>query len=137
MVAALALIVTAINVFILILFSKTYTKDLLTNRWISIKKFNALKASYKDFRGVYIIKNVSKTMYYVGQSLQVIHRVGNHLRGYGNGDVYADIKRGDKFKIYLMKFNRLRFKTLNDMERYYIKKYDSYNSGYNRNQGNN
>lgn len=104
--------------------------------WLSVDDFNALKSIKKDFKGIYIFYNETKQMYYVGQSIHVIQRVKKHLSGYGNGDVYVDIKNGDIFKICLEKFRRTDFISLNKMERHYIEKYDACDNGYNRTKGN-
>lgn len=62
-------------------------------------------ASKYNFPGVYILHNVTKDKYYIGQGRQVIDRVNDrvnmHFTGHGNGDVYADYKYGDIFTIKL------------------------------------
>lgn len=52
-----------------------------------------------EFTGIYILHNVTRDMYYVGQSIRVLHRIRQHLTGHGNGDAYADYKHGDEFAI--------------------------------------
>lgn len=89
-----------------------------------------------NFAGVYILYNKTKKMYYVGQGKQVISRVNNHFTGKGNGDVYADYKYGDVFKIRLLALEGSGFKTLNDLERETIKTYDAFAHGYNKTRGN-
>ena len=67
------------------------------------RQFHKIKsdpgAAKHDFPGVYILHNLDKDMYYVGQGKRVMQRVGNHFAGHGNGDVYADYKYGDRFSI--------------------------------------
>ena len=95
---------------------------------------DALRQS--DFTGVYVLHNKSKDMYYVGQSVKVIDRVGQHLTGHGNGDVYADFKYGDEFEVSTVSLVDSGYGSLNDLERDTIAAYDAYNNGYNRTAGN-
>lgn len=97
------------------------------------------KPSYalkQNFAGVYILHNKTKNIFYVGQGKQVLNRVNNHFTGKGNGDVYADYKYGDKFTIKMIALENSGFDTLNDLERYAIRKYDAYENGYNKTRGN-
>ena len=89
-----------------------------------------------DFEGVYILHNISKDMYYVGQSINVVDRVRNHLKGKGNGDVYADFKYGDKFEVILIAIEDTEYEYLNDLERHCIAAYHAFEKGYNKNRGN-
>lgn len=89
-----------------------------------------------DFTGVYVLHNVTKDMYYVGQSVKVINRVGQHLTGHGSGDVYADFKYGDEFEVSTVSLAESGYGSLNDIERDTIAAYDAYNHGYNRTAGN-
>ena len=89
-----------------------------------------------DFTGVYVLHNKTKGMYYVGQSVRVIDRVGQHLTGHGNGDVYADFKYGDEFEVSTVSLAESGYGSLNDLERDTIAAHDAYNSGYNRTPGN-
>jgi len=93
-------------------------------------------ASQHNFEGVYILYNQTKDMYYVGQAKQVLNRVNNHFTGKGNGDVYADYKYGDKWTIRMIALSESPFDTLNELERYVIDAYNSYEKGYNKNRGN-
>jgi excinuclease UvrABC nuclease subunit len=52
--------------------------------------------------GVYILNNVTKGMYYIGQAKSIFDRVNQHFTGKGNGDVYADYKYGSVFTITLV-----------------------------------
>ena len=89
-----------------------------------------------EFDGVYIIYNITKDMYYVGQSKHVMARVNSHLTGHGNGDVYADYKYGDEFEITLIPLKESGYSSLNAMEKDTIDMYDAYTKGYNRTRGN-
>ena len=89
-----------------------------------------------NFPGVYILHNVSKDMYYVGQGQKVLNRVNNHFTGKGNGDVYADYKYGDVFTISIIALEGSGYDTLNELERDMISCYESFYRGYNKTRGN-
>lgn len=89
-----------------------------------------------DFPGVYIIKNKTKRMYYVGQGTRVCSRVNMHFTGKGNGDLYADYKYEDRFSVKIIPLKRSSFKTLNELERHFIAYYKADTKGYNRTKGN-
>lgn len=89
-----------------------------------------------DFTGIYVIHNLTKDMYYVGQSTRVVGRVSQHFCGRGNGDVYADYKYGDEFEISLVSLCESGYESLDALERDTIKAYDAYEHGYNRTRGN-
>lgn len=99
--------------------------------------FDLRKNINNDLPGVYIIHNINNGMYYVGQSVHLYNRVNQHFTGHGNGDVYADYKRGgDKFTIKLIKLKNSGYTNLDKLEKDMITKYDALNSGYNKTQGN-
>lgn len=75
-------------------------------------------------------------MYYVGQGKKVFQRVNNHFTGHGNGDVYSDYKYGDNFTIKMIRLKGSGFKTLNELERCTISKYNAFSKGYNKTRGN-
>ena len=89
-----------------------------------------------NFAGVYILFNLTKNMYYVGQGKEILNRVNSHFTGKGNGDVYADYKYGDIFTIKMIALKNSGFRTLNDLERNAILTYDAFASGYNKTRGN-
>jgi hypothetical protein len=89
-----------------------------------------------EFTGVYILHNVTKDKYYVGQSVRVMQRVRQHLTGHGNGDVYADWKYGDVFTVRTISLVESGYQSLNDLERDMIDAYDAMSSGYNKTRGN-
>ncbi|MCM2138914.1 GIY-YIG nuclease family protein [Vagococcus fluvialis] len=88
------------------------------------------------YPGIYVIYNFDKELYYVGQSKDVFKRLSNHLEGSGNGDVYADFKYGDNFKVLTVPLENSGFKDLNELERNFIEYYDAYENGYNKTRGN-
>lgn len=89
-----------------------------------------------EISGVYILHNTSKDKYYIGQSVKVYQRVAAHFAGRGNGDVYADYKYGDKWKIQLIGLNQSKFESLDALEKHYIQIFDACNNGYNKTRGN-
>lgn len=88
------------------------------------------------FEGVYIIHNLTKHKYYVGQGASVMDRISQHFMGHGNGDVYADYIYGDRFEIQALALANSGFRTLDDLERYTIRTFKAYEKGYNRTRGN-
>ena len=96
----------------------------------------ALYSNNYNFAGVYILFNKSKDLYYVGQGKQILNRVNGHFTGKGNGDVYADYKYGDDWTIKMIALEGCGFNSLNELERYAIETYDSYQRGYNKTRGN-
>ncbi len=116
------------------------------SNWMPAEKFlrmrnvrndkNRLASEKYNVKGVYILHNISRHKYYVGQAHKLLSRVNGHLTGKGNGDVYADYIYGDKFRVRFVRFRGRAFKSLNEMERYYIDKYHAQNAGYNKTVGN-
>lgn len=90
-----------------------------------------------DSVGVYIILNCTKSMYYVGQAKRLYFRVNQHFTGYGNGDIYADYKYGDQFRIRLITLRESGYDDLDKLERDMIKQYHANVDGYNKTSGNN
>ena len=97
---------------------------------------NELKMRGFNSKGIYIFTNLKNKRTYVGQSVNVLRRVQQHLNGRGNKDLHNDFIRGDKFTIRFIKLTDTPFKTLNALERHYISKKNSYYAGYNKTQGN-
>ena len=89
-----------------------------------------------EFTGVYILHNVTKGKYYVGQSIRVLSRINQHLTGHGNGDVYADFKYGDGFTVSTIPMQGSGYQSLNDLERDAISAYNAKDNGYNMTYGN-
>lgn len=111
-------------------------RQLLSNQLeLDAEEFLGMR-SLPEFTGIYILHNVSKDMYYVGQSVRVVQRVRNHLAGRGNGDVYADFKYGDRFTIRGVAMDGSGYLSIDDLERDMIDAFDALNSGYNRTRGN-
>lgn len=89
-----------------------------------------------DFKGCYIIHNLSKDIYYVGQSIHVVSRLNNHFTGKGNNDVYFDYRNGQNFSISVVPLAISKDNTLNSEERHLISAYNAYDNGYNKTRGN-
>lgn len=104
----------------------------------SICAMNFLSNKFsKNVSGVYILHNKCRGVTYVGQSTNVKERAKAHLNGLGHRtDLYSHFIRGDRFTVKIIKFEGSGFKTLNELERYYINLYDSFYNGYNRTRGN-
>lgn len=99
--------------------------------------FKLKKKINGDMVGVYIIYNVNKNKYYVGQATRLFFRVNQHFTGHGNGDVYGDFKRGkDKFIIKLVPLVNSGYYDLDLLEKDLIAKYKAYERGYNKTHGN-
>ena len=94
------------------------------------------KRSSGDCVGIYVIYNISKNMYYVGQAKRLLFRINQHFTGHGNGEVYADFLYGDEFVLQMIPLAGSGFSDIDEMERVMIQKYDAYNTGYNRTVGN-
>lgn len=90
----------------------------------------------QDFVGVYVLYNESKNMYYVGQAKKVLQRINAHLTGHGNGDVYADYKYGDSFKIKAISFANSGYESIDKLEKDTIQTYNAFSKGYNKTRGN-
>ena len=73
-----------------------------------------------NFEGVYVLFNVTKSMYYVGQGKKVLDRVNMHFTGKGNGDVYADYKYGDEFTIKIIGLKHSGYRSLNEIGRAHV-----------------
>ena len=89
------------------------------------------------FKGVYVLHNKTRNKYYVGQGINVMARINQHFSGKGNGDVYADWKYGDRFRIKIIPLKGSRRKSLDELERVTINKYNAFSQGYNKTRGNN
>ena len=126
--------------FFIRLYIKKCSKIKLAHNYHSMSPeqfFKLRKTINGDMVGVYILYNHNRKMYYVGQATRLFFRVNQHFTGHGNGDVYGDYKRGgDKFTIKLIPLSNSGYYDLDKLEKDMIIKYDSYNNGYNKTQGN-
>ena len=121
-------------------------QDFIKNQQMRMMNTIDIKDFYKEKQyliqkgfneaGVYIFKNLDNNMKYVGQSVNVVNRVETHLKGRGNEDLYRDIKNNHRFLIEFIKLEDSNFYNLDELEKYYIAKYNSFISGYNKTRGN-
>lgn len=105
--------------------------------WLMVKEASFLRfENLKGLKGVYIIKNINKNIYYVGQSKDLYQRLNQHFK---NGEVNnlkfaKDWYAGD---IFAFKYKVLNTKDeLDSEEKRMIELYDSFNNGYNATGGN-
>ncbi|MCF0228373.1 MAG: GIY-YIG nuclease family protein [Parasporobacterium sp.] len=105
---------------------------------ITPEAFLKLRKKYEIpvFKGVYILHNRTQNKYYVGQGINVAARINQHFSGKGNGDVYADWKYGNRFRIRIIPLKGSRYRTLDELEKHAISKYDAFSKGYNKTRGN-
>ena len=91
---------------------------------------------------IYIIKNKCNNKVYIGQTIQSLrerfmqHLKPSILKQRGNYKIYNAINKygKDNFYIELLEEN-IDCNKLNDVESFYIEKYDSYKNGYNSTNG--
>lgn len=80
-------------------------------------QFLALVGFVDDFPGVYIIRNLTKNKCCVGQSSKVLYRASKHITGYGNLDLYKDIRDGDEVTVKCIGLKDSGFESLDELER--------------------
>ena len=115
---------------------KSMETDMLTYG-ITPEDFFKLKKNVQgDVVGVYVIYNMDRRMYYVGQAKRLYFRVWQHFTGHGNGDVYADYKYGNRFIIRFVPLNSSGISDLDELERKLIQQYNAFTTGYNKTIGN-
>lgn len=114
--------------------------DAVDEDFIPLK--NIAGISYKKIVGVYVIHNKEFDKYYVGQSKDVLRRLGQHFKGTKVNNVifaedYFKSKYVDKSKIFEVKIIPLNTKDeLDAKEKELIELYDSFYNGYNGTNGN-
>lgn len=113
-------------------------KFLTLNKDLKNRKKSRLYSQGLNFEGIYVLHNITKDKHYVGQSVNVIKRVGMHFGGKksGNAQVYQDFKKGHEWNIKLIDMKTTNYNNLNDLEKYAIKLYKGYDKGYNKTRGN-
>ncbi len=117
-----------------------YTMERFERQWIEDRKTRK-GLMYRDKPGCYAILiyrfpkilpfTAGYSNVYVGQSLDVYHRVHNHLNRKGNGDVYADVRDGKHIELEIYP---CRKEKLNELEIRLIRRYDA-EAYYNRTAG--
>ncbi len=111
---------------------KTYTPS----EFFALRRGMLASKTSPEMAGVYVLYNQTRNKYYVGQGHQLLNRVNAHLTGSGNGRVYADYRYGDRFTVQLIPLQGSGFKSLNELERVAIRRYEAFGKGYNRTRGN-
>lgn len=90
--------------------------------------------------GVYVMRNEATGRAYVGQSVNMARRVTEHFRGRdrtgGGRQAYVDHLRGDPFSVTFLELASSGFADLNEMEAFYIDRFDAVENGYNMTRGN-
>lgn len=99
-------------------------------------KSNKVNSGIHDFTGIYILENKTMDKFYVGQSISVFKRASAHFTGKGNMDIYEDYKNGEKWTIRTIALSNSGFKSINALEKHFIKYHSSTWNGYNRTVGN-
>jgi len=89
-----------------------------------------------DVPGCYLLTNTRNGKAYVGQSEEVATRIRKHTMRSGYHDVTTDLRAGHPFHVDIFLFDPDIWEDLDDMERYYISLFDTYNRGYNKTGGN-
>lgn len=89
-----------------------------------------------DKMGIYAIVNERNNKVYVGQSTNIPKRWDQHKRELKSGthhnkSLQRDYDNGDNFTYQVLAYGY----DLDDLERHYINKYDSYYNGYNQTKG--
>ena len=70
-----------------------------------------------EVTGVFVVHNVTKDLYYVGQSAKAIDRAALQFLGRGNCDVYADFRYGDSFDVRIVPLSGSYFENLTELKR--------------------
>lgn len=108
--------------------------------FVKLKLLNGL--AYEKIIGCYIIHNIEKDKYYVGQSKDVFKRLNQHFKGtVPHNPIFAEdyytsafANKEDLFEIKIIKCSTKD--ELDSTEKYWIEYYDSWNNGYNGTSGN-
>lgn len=116
------------------------TQPTTDQNYISLLNFNGL--SYTKIIGCYIIRNVQKDKYYIGQSKDVMKRIRQHFRGtVPNNIVFAEdyYSADQEIRDSLFEVKIIPCETKDELDRTekeLIERYDSFNRGYNGTNGN-
>lgn len=94
-----------------------------------------------EFSGIYVLHNQTLGKAYVGQSVNVMDRIRQHMSGTGRGQtgsalLHADKELGHEFRITVIPLQFSNYSTLDKLESVAIAHYDSFYNGYNKTRGN-
>lgn len=116
--------------------------DSLQNDFVPLKKLVGM--NYEKIIGCYVIRNVEKNKYYVGQSKDVLKRVckqhfdGTNVKNIIFAEDYYCSQLENKDNLFEVRIIRLNTKDeMDQKEKELIEEYDSFNNGYNGTNGNN
>lgn len=114
-----------------------FSREMSTKEFLEIRDEVLDKNSdLHDFTGIYILENKTHDKFYVGQSISLFKRAGNHFTGAGNKDIYEDYMRGDVWTVKLIALADSGFKSINALEKHFIEYHHSTYNGYNKTIGN-
>lgn len=121
--------------------SQNTSENLNSEEWMDLRiALSSYHNQYDNTKGVYIIWNTTKNKYYVGQSKNVGKRIFHqHFNIYDNdvkNIIFAkDWYNNDDFKFKVIIYGD-KETNLDNLEKEYINKYDAFNHGYNKTNGN-
>lgn len=113
----------------------------VTSQWQNLRyNLPVYDGSLNHKKGIYIIQNSTKNKYYVGQSKNIGKRIfSQHFQTASNSAknplFVNDWNNGDEFLYQIIVYGD-KGTNLDDLEKQYIEKYDSFRNGYNRTGGN-
>ena len=90
--------------------------DFITS-YTPVEFFEYKRTVSGDAVGVYIIYNIDKDKFYVGQAKRLLYRINQHFTGHGNPDVYGDYRQGDSFRIAMIKLIDSGYEDLDKLEK--------------------
>lgn len=108
--------------------------------FIPLNRINGIE--YRQIKGCYIIRNVYNEKYYIGQSKDILKRIGQHFSGTTPKNIlfaedYYSTDEALRSNMFEIKIIELETKdAMDEREKELILQYDSFNSGYNRTNGN-
>lgn len=120
---------------------------MLFDSFLAIESIDSFKSMFKkltgksEITGIYLICNAVKNKWYVGQGVKAVSRCLQHFRVRENSkdnvpEVREDFEAGDTMLINFIRQTDTQFDTLDELEFYYIGRYDCVNNGYNHQRGN-
>ena len=88
--------------------------------------------------GIYLIRNKLNGKVYIGQSINIEHRIYDHFTRKDDSPFHSDIQKYGKENFETEILEECKIEELNSKERFYIEKYESFgDKGYNLNNGGN